>query len=377
MATVIRLDPSRFDRALCVTRWPAAAADEGADDLVAELRDAGVTVLKLERTGARALGAWRPLGAWMRGHPVDVLHAHMFGSNVWGTVISRVAGVPVMIAHEHMWSFEGEPVRRLLEKVLIGRGADAFLAVSRELRRRMIELEGISPEKVLMLPNGIPAPPPAAGRDVRAELGIPPGVPVIGAVGRLRPEKAMDVLVRAAKILLPDHEGLRVLIAGDGEERAGLERLVADLGLGDSVYLLGRRADVPDLLTSLDVAVNCSDFEGSPLAVMEFMEAGTPIVATAVGGTPDLVEHGVHGLLVEPRRPDQLARAVAQLLGDPEAALVLARRAQARRRAEFTIETMVQRLERLYVEMDEEKRSRGRRRLPLASVSRFQQYLEG
>ncbi len=234
---------------------------------------------------------------------------------------------------------------------MIARGSSAFIAVSREDRRRMIEVEGIDPEDVLFLPNGIPSPPPPSGADVRAELGIAPDAPVIGTVSVLRPQKALDVLLRATGMLVGEFPRLRVLIAGEGDRRAALEELTAELGLTDHVLFLGVRTDVPDVLAALDIAVSSSDFEGSPLSVMEFMEAARPIVATRVGGVPDLIDDGVHGRLVERQDPAAFAAAVADLLRDPARAAELGRRAQERRRSEFDIDVMVRRLEELYVRL--------------------------
>jgi glycosyltransferase involved in cell wall biosynthesis len=242
-------------------------------------------------------------------------------------------------------------VRRFCDREIIARGSSAFIAVSREDRRRMIEVEGIDPEDVTFIPNGIPAPPPPSGADVRAELGIPADAPVIGTVSVMRPQKALDVLLRASRTLVDEFPALRVLIVGEGDMRESLGALSAELGLDDNVMFLGVRTDVPDVLAALDIAVSTSDFEGSPLSVMEYMEAARPVVATRVGGVPDLIDDGVHGLLVPPQDPAAFAAAVAQLLRDPGRAGDMGRRGQERRRAEFDIDVMVRRLEELYVSL--------------------------
>jgi len=350
--TTTRLDPERFDRTLCASRrFDVAISKQHVANALEDLRTAGVRVLGLKRTSAAQVWAWWPLYRLLRRERVDVLHTHKFGSNLWGTVIGRLARVPVIIAHEHTWSYEGKPWRRIGDREVIARGSTRFIAVSREDRRRMIEIEGIDPSDVMFLPNGIPAPPPATGGDVRAELGIAPGAPVIGTVSVLRPQKALDVLLRATQALLPEFPGLKVLIAGEGDRRFALEDLTRELGIEDAVMFLGVRTDVPDVLAALDVAVSSSDFEGSPLSVMEFMEAARPIVATRVGGVPDLIEDGVHGLLVEPQDPAAFAAAVARMLRDRDAARAMGERARERRRTEFDIDVMVRRLEQLYTEL--------------------------
>jgi glycosyltransferase involved in cell wall biosynthesis len=127
--------------------------------------------------------------------------------------------------------------------------------------------------------------------------------------------------------------------------------LARELGVDGSVRLLGRRTDVPDVLRALDIAVLCSDFEGSPAAVIEYMGAALPVVATSVGGVPDLIEAGKHGLLVPPGEPVALADAIAELLADPESARAMGARGRERRIAEFDIDILVHRLEDLYGEL--------------------------
>jgi glycosyltransferase involved in cell wall biosynthesis len=340
----MRLDRRRFEPTLCSTRICPGPTFE------AELRAAGVRVLSLSRRTRGDVMAWRPLLALLRRERIDILHAHKFGSNVWGTVLGRLAGVPVVIAHEHTWSFKGHALRRLLDRELIARFADVFLAVSREDRRRMIEIEGIDPQRIRYIPNGIEMQTPS-GTDVRAELGIPPTSPVVGSVGVLRPQKALAVLVKAAALLTRRFPQLRVLIVGTGPEEEKLRALVGRLGLTETVLFLGRRSDVPDLLAAVDLAVCCSDYEGSPLAVLEYMAAGKPVVATRVGGIPDQIEDGVHGLLVDPRDEQRLAEAVEALLLDSDRRVAMGARARERQRREFDLDVLVRRLEALYEEL--------------------------
>ena len=351
-ALALGLNPERFERILCFSRWETPSEAKGpAREALAELEDAGVRVLALGRPTQLAVWKWRPLLSLLRNESVEILHAHKFGSNVWGAVLGTLARTPVVIAHEQTWSFEGRPLRRFLDRRLIARRADAFIAVSREDRRRMIELEGIPPERVRLLPNAITTPAVATGRDIRTELGIDPDQPLIGTVAVLRPQKALEVLVRAVAILRSQFPRIRVLIAGSGPERRRLDDLIETLGLDGTVLMLGSRHDVPDINAALDVAVLSSDFEGTPLAIMEYMEAGRPIVATRVGGVPELIDDGVHGRLVPPQDPEALASCIAELLTDPARAREMGRRAQARRRREFDVRVAVRSIEHLYEEL--------------------------
>jgi glycosyltransferase involved in cell wall biosynthesis len=349
-----RLDPDKFDSILAISRWPLTGPwkdDPSAQQALDILESSPARFLPLARRRKVDIHALARLERFLRRERVDVLHSHKFGSNVWGTLMGRLARVPVVLAHEHTWSYEGQPLRRFLDRELIARGASRFIAVSREDRRRMSEVEGIDPARTLFIPNGVLSSPEPSGRDVRAELGIAAGTPVIAAVGVLRAQKALHVVLRALAQLRERRPDIRLLIVGDGPERAGLEALAAELGIVDAVIFMGHRGDVPDVLRAIDVAVSSSDFEGSPLAVMEYMDAALPIVATAVGGVPDLIESGVHGLLVPRGDPAALAGAIAQALDEPERSREMGAQARERRRSEFDIDTLVRRLEALYLEL--------------------------
>jgi glycosyltransferase involved in cell wall biosynthesis len=342
----MRLDPARFERILCATR------EVEGQSFAPELAEAGVRVLSLKRRSKSALWAWWPLVELLRRERIDVLHAHKFGSNVWGTVIGRAAGVPVLLAHEQSWasarfSTAGPRFRRFVDREVVGRGSHLFFAVSRADRRRMVDVERVNPRRICVLPNAIPRGT-RSGHDVRAELGIPREAPVVATVCQLRPEKALDLLVEAAGLVRREFPEVRVLIAGDGGEEPRLREQIAAAGLQENVLLLGTRRDVPDVLAAADVAVCSSDFEGTPLSVMEYMAAGRPVVATRVGGLPELITHGVHGLLFERRDVEGLAGAVAELLRDPVRRRQMGEHARARQLREFDLESSVRRLEELY-----------------------------
>jgi len=348
---VAALDPARFDRHLCVTRWnPGRDAGPGAAAELALLREARVEFIGLRRRSKVDLRAWLPLLRLLREERIDVLHAHMFGSNVMGVALGRLARVPVVVAHEQTWDYEGRPLRRFLDRHLIARHSDAFVAVSSADRRRMIEIEGIAPEDIVLIPNAVPPAEPASGRDVRAELGIAAGAPVVGLVAMLRPQKAIDVLLEATALLRERFPDVRVVIVGDGSDRPLVEARISALGIGEQVVLPGQRDDITDLVASFDVATLCSDFEGTPLALLEYMEAARPIVATRVGGVPDLVDDGVEARLVPPRDPAALAAALGDLLADREDAAALGARARERR-AEFGIDAAAARVGDLYEEL--------------------------
>jgi glycosyltransferase involved in cell wall biosynthesis len=340
------LDSSRFESIACTTRM--ATEPSSADDL----RAAGVRVLALDRRGRFDVAVWPRLVRFVRRERVDVLHAHKFASTLYAGLFGRAAGVPVVIAHEHSWGFD-DPVQRFLDRNAVSRLADVVVAVSGEEKRKLVRLEGIPPHRIRVVPNGIPPHRPLRRRSVRAELGISPATPLVGLVGVLRPEKAVELLVEAAAQLAGRVPGVRVVVIGGGVERERLGALVRRMGLEDAIHLLGAwpGADVPDVLAELDVAVNCSDREGTPLSVLEYMAAGRAIVATAVGAVPEVLGDGAYGVLVPPRDPEALARAVGDLLLNPARREKLGGHARAHQEATFSERAMVERVERLYEEL--------------------------
>jgi glycosyltransferase involved in cell wall biosynthesis len=365
-----RLDPTRFSSTLCVTRWSPSPEDE---EVVAGLRAAGIDFIGMDRTSRFDLRPWRVLVREMRERRIDILHTHKLGSNSWGALIAPRVPVSVFVAHEHTWSWRGAPHRKLIDRYLVARRASALVAVSEADRRRMTSVEGIPPRKTRFIANGIPKRERnRANGNVRAELGLRPDQPVVGMVANLRPQKAYDVLIRAAGLVRDDFRDLRLLIVGSDDDRGTqmplLEALVRELKLEDAVSFLGRRKDVFDVIDVFDVAVLSSDYEGSPLAVMEYMEAAKVVVATRVGGVPDQVIDGETGLLVEPRDPELLAAAITSLLRDPARARAMGEAGRERQLREFSIERTTLKVEELYEELYTEAAASGTR--PSRSVLR-------
>jgi glycosyltransferase involved in cell wall biosynthesis len=348
------LPADRFDVWIVSTRRTDPTA-------VAILDAASVTHLSLGRRGKWDVHRFAPLIALLRRERFDVLHSHMFGSNVWGAIFGRACQVPVIIAHEHNWSYSGNRVRIWIDRHLIARLATRFVAVSRANKERMVALEGIPPDKIIVLPTAYIPSAVSSDRDIRAELGLPAATPLVGTAAVLRPEKALDVLIEAHRLLVRDFPDAHLVIAGDGKCAPELARLIAGLPTSDRVHLLGHRPDVDSILAALDVGALSSDWEGMPLFVFECLAAGTPLVATSVGGVPEIIEHGRTGMLVPPGVPVALAAALASLLASPERRTELAR-AASERIDEFTIEAVADRFVGLYEALVGEAAGTGRLR---------------
>lgn len=353
----LSLDRDRFEPAICVTRFDPETSQRAIED---ELERSGVKIIRLERRSALQLRPWRTLTEFMREWQPDVVHSHKAGSNFWSALLAPRAGAPALVAHEHGWSYEDHALRNIVDRRFVAGRVDALVAVTDVDRDRMIEA-GLPAEKIRVIHNGIRTPPPPDPEDdVRRELGIESDWPVVGIVATIRPEKALDVLIRASATLRREFPTAVVLMVGpetaaSSDERPRLEGLIRQLGLTDQVKMLGSRSDIPEFLAAIDVAVLCSSHEASPLAVMEYMEAGKPVVATQVGGIPDMIQDGVAGLLVPPNDPEALAEGIGTLLRDPARRAAMGAAGRERRRTEFSIEATARRFEDLYEELHERK----------------------
>jgi glycosyltransferase involved in cell wall biosynthesis len=342
------LDSERWDVTVCVMK-----RHDGP--LVDELEAAGLRVVTIDRSGRRDVGAFGRLVALVRRERPEIVHTHMFTANLWGAVAARIARVPVVIAHEQTWSYIGQPLRRFLDGRVIGRVADAMVAVSTRDQERMVAIEHVPAAKTLYIPNAYMPPlgdsPPG---DLRAELGLAPDAPLAGTMVVLRAQKALDVLLDAFALVLKRLPEAHLAIAGYGPMGEQWQEHARSIGIADRVHWLGIRTDGAVVREALDVAVMSSDFEGTPLFSFECMAARLPMVVTDVGGQRDIFENGTSALLVPPQDPPAMADALVALLSSLDRRREMAGAAYERL-SEFTVERAVERVEALYGRLLEAK----------------------
>jgi glycosyltransferase involved in cell wall biosynthesis len=293
-------------------------------------------------------------------HPA-VFHAHLTYPLAckFGLMAAILARVPATIATLQLYMdvpFNGSTA---IQQRLIAAGLDRFIAVSHEVARRMHETFRTPPKKLEVVHNGIVLDPfvRSSNSSLRSMLNGSSERPIVLTNARLDSQKGHRYLVEAAA-LVP--EALFVL-AGDGPERTNIEDLVRARGLEDRFVFLGYRNDIPDLLASCDLFVLPSLYEGLPLSILEAMAAGKPVISSNIGGTDEAVIHNQTGLLVPAKDPVALATAIRMLLADSALASRLAANGRARVTQEFSAETMVERVTRIYDHILSYKASRGRR----------------
>jgi len=316
--------------------------------LAAAVREVGVTVHPL---GARlvkrrvSLGFARHLRGLLDCHAFDVVHAHMFASAVASMLALHGRQTPLVITEHSEASWRDERARSC-SRLVYARAA-RVIAVSRGIRRRLIELDGVPPARVAVIPNALaPSSMPGSAVD-RASLA-PRGGPVVGAVARMQTEKGLAYFLEMAELVLRRIPQASFVVLGDGPQRAELEALVQRLGIAARVRFLGFRPDASAVMRALDVLVVPSLSEGTPLVVLEAMTAGVPLVATAVGGIPEQVRHGRDAVLVPPADAGALAAAVVDLLNDPPQARRLADAARCRMAVCGSHDTMMEQTLAIY-----------------------------
>lgn len=276
----------------------------------------------------------------------DLVHAHIYASAAASALATPGTGVPLVVTEHTEGAWQGRSAH--LVSRLICRRARRMIAVSTPIRQRLIERDGVGPEKISLVPNAVIP----ASDTLPSNPDVPPEGwhegQLVGVVARLQPEKGIANFLKAAARVSSSCPEARFLVVGDGPLREALLRLADRLGLRERVRFLGHRADARALIGLLDVLAVPSLTEGTPLTVLEAMAAGVPIVASAVGGVPDQVRHGKEGLLVPPEDPVALGDALLGLLQDPGLARRLGEAGRRRSDSEFAHATMVQRIEGVY-----------------------------
>ena len=350
---------------LNAVRWAERLSPEQFRLTVVHLRPDGPLRPRYERAGAslvhapvRSLlrvGAIRQgivLARLLARERIRVFHAHDIGANVFGVPWARVAGVPVVVASCRWWHLNRRPIERLANRWAY-RVADRVLVNSPSVAARLSGREGVSPAKVVCIPNSVPeaafrALPATERASWRTRLHVPADALVIGIVARLDPDKDHATLLNAFARVAARVPRVYLVCVGDGPQRAALAALAQGLGLDGRVQFAGTLTPPFNLHHLFDVSVLCSVTEAFPNSVLEAMAAGRPLVATRVGGVPDAVRDGETGVLVPAGDPEALAAALRTMIEAPARALALGAAAQAHVRAEYHEPRVLERLSAWY-----------------------------
>ncbi len=312
----------------------------------------GISLTRLPRIMRVDPGLLMGICRLIRRERPQIVHTHLFKSDFHGRFAARLCGVPVIVSTVHnidAWA-RWAPLGYLYG--LTSHLSDRIIAVSDEVRDFQIRHTGTPALKIITINNGVDISmfenQSERRMSIRKELNLAPSVPVIGIIGRLEPQKDHKTFLQAAvsiKSVLPE---AHFLIVGDGSLREELKLRAHALGLLPSVIFCGIRKDIPDLLAAMDLLVFSSRWEGLPVALLEGMASGLPIVSTAVGGIPGAVAGNQTALLVPPENPGELAKACLTVLQDRELARRLGTAGRNRVIEKYSIQTMISRTIELY-----------------------------
>jgi glycosyltransferase involved in cell wall biosynthesis len=319
--------------------------------LEASLRAAGLPIVLIgKRLKIDPAAYWR-LKRHLAALRPDLVHTWLFAANAYGRAAALAAGVPKIVAGErcvdpwkvwHELAIDRSLARRTDRIVVNSSGVSDFYI-----------RQGIAPEKFTLIANGIALLPPSdvSRAELLAEFELPPDARLVGAVGRLWPQKRIKDLIWAADLLKVIRDDVHLLVIGDGPHRARLERFRRQVEIEDRVHFLGHRADVPRIMPHFDVVWLASEYEGLPNVIMEAMAAGVPVVASDIPGNRDLVLPGETGYLVPLGDRAAFARQTRLLLDDAEHARRFGAAGRQRVLREFSIEKMIERHIELYREL--------------------------
>ncbi len=287
----------------------------------------------------------------LRRQQAAVVHNYLLRANLVGSIAARAARVPVVLS-----SKRGCHERRGFELVsakIANALSDRVMVNAEAVREFVHGNEGCAKEKMIVIPSGVdtqrfqPLPP----APFKTRLGLPEDAPVVGIVTRMRVRKGVEEFIRAMARVRETQPAVHAVIVGEVELDQDLRQLVATLGLERHLHLLGRRSDMPEMLSAFDVFVLSSHDEGMSNAILEAMAMEKPVVATDVGGTGEVVRHGHSGLLVPPKDPEALAAAIVQLVAQPLRGREMGRLARRMVEEGFSAQAMVRQMEQLYLDL--------------------------
>lgn len=340
-------DPDRFQHSVCCLGERC--------DFEEEYTQAGFPPIVLgHRPGGSVVRLLHRLLSTIRRTRADIVHTNIELDSLLGPLAGRLAGVRVVSTLHHDKPIVRRRSLAWLDRSLVQPCVDHYIAVSDFTRQIHIERRGLLPDKVSVILSGIstarylePTPSDELQR-LRKDLGVDGCYPVLLNVGRLHEQKGQRYLITMMRHLLRDWPDARLLIAGDGEEKMALREEIARHGLAQQVQMLGARPDVKQLLEICSVFVMPSQWEAFGLAAVEAMASGRAVVASRVGGLPEVINHGVDGFLVPPGNADALTEVVELLVSSEELRERVGRAAQRTARERFDSTGSVRRLESVY-----------------------------
>jgi glycosyltransferase involved in cell wall biosynthesis len=352
------LDPARFEQ-LLVTGTESSgegsmldyALSRGVEPfIIPEM----INEFNLKPKDLKALTKLWRLIRYERPH---IVHTHTARAGLLGRLAASLAGVPIIVHtyHGHVLHGYFSPVRTRLMRAMertLARRTDQIITVSERVKGELVSYSVAPPTKITVIPLGFDLKPFLSCQQqcgqFRHELGVADGARLVSIIGRIFPIKNHRLFLDAAAQVASQELSAHFVIVGDGVLRPEMEQHARELGIADRVVFTGWRRDLPRIYADTDILVVSSNNEGTTVSAIEAMAAGRPVIATQVGGLPDLIDHGQTGLLVPPGDRDGLATAMLSLLREPETACRMGQSARAMVQERSTVERLITDIEKLY-----------------------------
>lgn len=341
-------DKTRFNMIVCILR----KKDKIGEYVEEELKEMGVNIKFLGR------GKFDPFTCSdfikiIKENKIDIMHLQAYGASTFGRMAGIITGIPTIVhAHDDDSNY---PLYQRLADLLLSKFTTKAIAVSESVKESCIKNRKIPGDKILVMHNGIPLEKFGVLKTDEIEqekdyLGIDSNAYVIGTIAKLRKEKGIEYLLEAMKILLEQYSKIVLLIVGDGPLRDELEYYSRQLKINNKVIFTGYRRNIPLMLSIFDIYVMPSLTEGSPMALLEAMVTGKPIIATNVGGIREILKNGKTGILINPKDPNTLADMIFYLLKNKDIAKELGMKAKEESK-KYDINFYVRRLEDIYYKL--------------------------
>lgn len=336
------LDATRF-------RNSVVCIDNRIGAMGLELRAAGIDVFTLPRTPGLDWALVKNLQQLVRDQQIDILHCHQYTPYTYGALAARSSRVKVVYTEHGRFFPDSFRWKRRLANRFLRSYTNAITAISKATKNALVRYEWIPEDSIDVIYNGIAEPGTRAIDPVIAKnLGLEANHIILGTISRLDPIKNQKMMIDAFRVINQNYPQTRLLIVGDGPERAALEQHVANLELSHSIRLTGFQSDPRPYLDLVDIFLLSSHSEGTSMTLLEAMAQGKPCVVTDVGGNPEIISSGVDGLLVETENAAKFAEAIVQLLENPEMQFAMGQAARDTFARRFELHNMINGYESLY-----------------------------
>ncbi len=328
---------------------------KGEGKLTEDFRNAGIRVFDLKMKNRMNIRAIARLYRLLKREEITILHTHLIQADVCGFLAGKMAGVPVIISTKH----NPDKFRKRFSICvwldgIFSNHSDRVIAVSYAVKDFLIRWEKIHKHKFTVIHNGIDLEEFNIDADIpekKKELGINLSSQVVGSVGRFDEQKGYMFFLEAIPKILESVPDVKFIFVGDGPLQSKLEKLSRKLKVNRNVIFTGIRRDIPEILSVMDIFVLPSIFEGFGIVLLEAMAMGRPVIASRVGGIPEIVAHGLTGVIVEPANPSGITSSVVKLLKNPMEAKRIGDAGRREVEKRFTAGAMARKIENVYDEI--------------------------